>query len=137
MICLAAAKLFAQDAEGNPYSPTIAMALDNETNGGSNRISHSGILDPVGLRPNERATITLSVPDNWANYPVGIAPLDGGEVFGFENLQVTAGGTARFGFKPGNTPGLYRVVVTIGGERYQLQLYLPRPSDLGPDCVTP
>jgi hypothetical protein len=136
-LCLGAAKLFAQDPEGNPYSPTITMAMINETTDRTNRTSHAGILDPVGLRPNEQATISLSAPIAWANFPVGIAPLDGGEVFGSENLHVGAGGTVSFGFKAGTTPGLYRVMVTIGGERYQLQLYLPKPGDLGPDCVTP
>jgi len=130
-------KLFAQDSDGNPYSPAISMTMHNETTDRTNRTSHSGIIDPVGLRPNEQATITLSVPSNWASYPVGIAPLDGGEVFGFENLQVATGGAVSFGFKAGSTPGLYRVVVSIGAERYQLQLYLPKPGDLGPDCVTP
>lgn len=130
-------KLFAQDTEGNPYSPTISMEMKNETTERTNRTSHSGIIDPVGLRSNEQATITLYAPVSWASHPVGIAPLDGGEVFGHENLQVSAAGQVCFGFKAGSTPGLYRVMVTIGGERYQLQLYLPRPGDLGIDCVTP
>lgn len=130
-------KLFAQDPEANPYSPTITMSLNNETTDRTNRTSHDGILDPAGLRPNEQATISLSVPGSWAGYPVGIAPLDGGEVFGYENLYVASGGTVSFGFKPGSTTGLYRVMVNIGGERYQLQLYLPRPADLGINCVNP
>jgi len=135
MTCLATEKLFAQDSEGNPYSPTISMAMNNETTDRTNRTSHSGIIDPVGLRPDEQATITLIAPVAWANFPVGIAPLDGGEVFGYENLHVATGGAFSFGFKPGITTGLYRVVVTIGGEPYQLQLYLPKPGDL--DCVSP
>ena len=141
LIGLATEKLVAQDAEGNPYSPTISMAMTNETSDRTDRTSHSGIIDPVGLRPNEQATITLSVPSAWVNFPVGIAPLDGGEVFGWENLHVgtggPTGGRVSFGFKPGSTTGLYRVMVSIGGERYELQLYLPRPGDLGIDCVTP
>ena len=137
LICFPAERAFAQDSEGNPYSPPIAMAMTNETSDRTDRTSHAGILDPVGLRPNEQATITLSVPSSWAKSPVGIAPLDGGEVFGFENLEVAIDGTVSFGFKPGSTTGLYRVIVTIGGEQYELQLYLPKPSDLGIDCVTP
>jgi hypothetical protein len=137
LICFSAERVSAQESEGNPYSPTIAMAMNNETTDRTDRTSHSGIMDPVGLRPNEQATITLSVPTSWVSSPVGIAPLDGGEVFGFENLLVGTDGRVSFGFKPGSTTGLYRVIVTIGGERYELQLYLPRPGDLGIDCVTP
>lgn len=137
MICLATAKLFAQNPDANLYSPDIAMSMTNQTTDRTNRTSHSGIMDPVGLRPNELASITLTVPGDWANSAVGIAALDGGEVFGFENLYVASGGTVSFGFKPGSASGLYRVMVTIGGQRYELQLYLPKPGDLGIDCVTP
>lgn len=137
VICLAMGKLFAQDPEDNPYSTPISMQVSNETTERTSRTSRSGAMDPVGLRANELATITLTVPVNWANYPVGVAPLDGGEVFGFENLLVSATGTVTFGFKGGNIPGLYRVMVIIGVERYHLRLYVPKPGDLTPDCAPP
>src|ERR1044071_1179942 len=123
MSYLPAQRLTAQDPGENPYSPTIALTANNETTERTDRTSHSGIIDPVGLRANELATITLSVPVSWASYPVGIAPLDGGEVLGAENLLVGPSGTVAFGFKGGITPGLYRVVVIIGGERYHLRFY--------------
>ena len=137
VIYFPAEKLSAQAQDGNPYSTAIDMVINGDTNGGRQRTSHFGIMDPIGLRADEQIAITLNVSSAWANYPVGIAPVDGGEVFAPENLSVASNGTVSFAFKGGNTPGLYRVLVTIGPEQYQLQLYVAKPGDIGPDCVTP
>jgi hypothetical protein len=137
MICLPAEKLSGQAQDENPYSTAITMAVRSDTYGAKEGTSHSGIMDPVGLRADEQIAISLTVPSAWANYPVGITPVDGGEVFAPENLYVASNGTVSFAFKGGTTPGLYRVLVFIGSERYQLQLYVAKPSQLGPDCVNP
>jgi hypothetical protein len=137
VIYLPADKAAAQAQDGNRYSTRIEMVIRSDASGGRNRSSHFGIMDPIGLRPDEQIEITLNVPSNWANSPVGIAPLDGGEVFGFENLHIDNNGTVSFAFKGGTTPGLYRVLVTIGPEQYQFQFYVPKPGAIGPDCLNP
>jgi hypothetical protein len=55
---------------------------------------------------------------------VGFAPLDGGEIIASPNLQVDSDGAVAFAFRGGDTPGLYRVLVTIGGEQYEMQFYV-------------
>ena len=138
VIYFPAEKVSAQAQDGNRYSTAIDMVINGDTNGGRQRTSHFGIMDPIGLRPDERIAITLNVSSNWANSPVGIAPLDGGEVFApGDQLYVASDGTIDFSFKGGTTPGLYRILVTIASEQYQLQLYVPKPGDIGPDCVNP
>jgi len=69
-------------------------------------------------------------------YPVGIAPLDGGEVVASENLTVDNDRSVHFSFTGGETPGLYRVLVTIASEQYELQFYV---SHTEPDsgCTPP
>jgi hypothetical protein len=120
---------------GNRYSTPIQMTVDGDTNGFRQRTSQFGIMDPIGMLPHEQIGINLTVPTSRVNYPVGIAPLDGGEIFGTDNLHVASNGTVSFNFKAGNTAGLYRVQVIIASELYQIQLYVPR--GVSPDCVIP
>jgi hypothetical protein len=91
-------------------------------------------MEPLGLFRNEQIGINLILPSDKKNYPVGIAPLDGGEIFGSANLYVANDGSVHFSFQGGDTPGFYRVLVTIASEQYQLQFYVSR---LEPDTVCP
>ncbi len=135
-VCLPVGKLSVQAQDGNRFSPTIQMVIDGDTDEARHRTSQSGIMDPIGLFRNEQVGITLILPGNRVNYSVSIAPLDGGEVVASENLTVNGDREAHFSFKGGTTPGLYRVLVTIASEEYELQFYV---SQTEPDsgCTPP
>lgn len=132
-ICLPAEKLSAQADFANRYSTAIDMMVNGDTAG--IKTSHFGIMEPIGLLPDEQITITLIVSSNWANYPVGIAPLDGGEIFAPASLSVASNGTVNFNFKGESTPGHYRVLVTIASEQYELRLYAATSRDV--NCPPP
>jgi hypothetical protein len=42
-----------------------------------------------------------------------------------------------FGFGGGSTQGLYRLLVTVESQQYQLQLYVAKQQDLAPNCQEP
>jgi len=105
-----------QAQDGNRHSTTIGMVADYDGTGPTERTSRFGILEPLGLGPNQQVPITLNVPRDWQDYPVGIAPLDGGEIIASKDLHVERDGTIAFAFQGGETPGLYRVLVFIGGD---------------------
>jgi hypothetical protein len=127
-----AEKVSAQAQDGNPYSIPIEMVVTGGTTEGV-ETSHHGMMDLVGLRPNEQIAVTLNVPTSWGGNPVGIAPLDGG-VVAPEGVEVKGDGSVNFTFEGGDTPGLYRVLVTIGGDEYQLQFYVVKPTHLEGLC---
>ncbi len=135
-IGLPVGKFSVQAQDGNRFSTAIQMVIEGDTDEARQRTSQSGIMDPIGLFRNEQVGITLIVPGSRVNYPVGIAPLDGGEVVASENLTVDNDRAAHFSFKGGTTPGLYRVLVTIASEEYELQFYV---SQTEPDsgCTPP
>lgn len=130
VIYFPAEKASAQAEDGNHYSTPIEMVVNGETDGEQRRISQNGIMDPIGLRSKDQLAIMLNVPTNWADSFVGLALLDGGALGGAENLQVKGDGTAGFSFMSGDTPGLYRVLLIIGSEQYQLQFYVPNEMDV-------
>jgi hypothetical protein len=135
-IYLPVGKPSVQAQDGNRLSPAIQMVIDGDTGQNRQRTSHSGILDPIGLSRDEQIGITLVLPSTSINSSVGIAPLDGGEIVASENLTVAGDGTVHFSFTGGDTPGLYRVVVTIASQQYQLQFHV---ATSGPDihCTPP
>jgi hypothetical protein len=130
VIYFPAEKVSAQAQDWNRYSTPIDMVVNAGTNHERWETSHFGIMEPVGLRPNEQIAITLIVSSTHAGYPVGLAPLDGGAIVGAEGLIVAGDGTIGFTFQGGNVPGLYRVVATIGSEQYQLRLHVAHPQDM-------
>lgn len=127
-------QLRAQAVSENRYSTPIDMVVNAGTSGERWATSHFGVMEPIGLRQNERTAITLIVPSSHANYPVGLAPLDGGEILAAENLYVGNDGTVSFEFVGGIVPGLYRVLVSIRSEQYQLRIYVAKPSSLDANC---
>jgi hypothetical protein len=135
LVCLPAEKVSAQGKYGNRFSATIQMVITGDTTAFRQRTSHFGIIDPIGVLPRELIGIKLFVPTDMINYPVFIAPLDGGEIFGTESLFVASDSTATFSFKAGNTPGRYRVQVIIASQQYLLQLYVPH--NVPDNCVPP
>jgi hypothetical protein len=113
-----------QAQERNRYSTPIGMVADYDGNGPTEKASQFGVMEPLGVGRKQQVPVTLNVPTSWANSPVGFAPLDGGEIIASPNLQVDSDGAVGFAFRGGDTPGLYRVLVTIGGEQYEMQFYV-------------
>jgi hypothetical protein len=130
LFCLFTERLFAQAQDGNFSSTPVDMVVNAGTNQERWATSSFGVMETVGLRQGEQITITLIAPDTWKTFPVGLAPLDGGEIVAAEYLVVDENGTASFTFTGGNVPGIYRVIVTVGGDQYLLQLYVARPDEV-------
>jgi hypothetical protein len=94
---------------------------------------YRSLMEPVGLHPNQAVTVTLFCSPNKADLPVTLGLYDGGQVgaaalpgsgmITLGPLRVPAGGALQFNFQTDHTPGLYRVLVTIGGSQYLLQFY--------------
>ncbi|HWM24160.1 MAG TPA: hypothetical protein VNP98_05005 [Chthoniobacterales bacterium] len=125
-ICLSAADLCAQSALSGAAVPIEMVAV--VANGAEKRVnSFDGVMDFVALPAGEHIALTLVASSNKAGQPVGVAPLDGGEVIAPPALSVANDGTVGFTFRAGRTRGLYRVLVTLGAHQYELQLYAVAP----------
>lgn len=103
---------------------------------------YRGVMDPVGMRPQQVVTATLLLPSSWAGQQVRLGLYDGGivaasavekiidppvlpgDIGGLVTLSVSANGTAEFNFQAGPTLGLYRLMVTVGPGQYLLQFYV-------------
>jgi hypothetical protein len=120
---LFAAHSSAQDAE-DALRVTITSAQGRE------RHPHSrgGTVGWVGLRSEQRVSITLQLPRSYAGQVAMIGPLDGGQVIARDNLLVSADGKVQCSFQAGATLGLYRVSAQIGTEQYFLQFYVIDPD---------
>lgn len=116
---------------GSRFSPPIQLTVVGDTTNDRDRTSHGGILDPIPIRRAEQTGIHLVVPISAANSDVGIAPIDGGQVFAPQGLQVGNDGSVNFAFSA-ETSGLYRVIITIGGEQYLTKFYAGTVAP--PDC---
>lgn len=80
-------------------------------------------MEPAGLPLGQTVQITLEFSKKQAGEPVGVSPLDGGEVlFPGGALAVSAEGTVTFGFRVFGTTGVYRLMV-IGTDTYELRFY--------------
>jgi hypothetical protein len=113
-----------------------------------------GIMEPVGIPPNQPVTVTLYLASGIPGSPVQVGLFDGGQIspavpaVDLANprpvptppgggitvdptlaapILVLADGSVRFNFQSGLTLGLYRTLVTIGPKQYLLQLYAVRP----------
>jgi hypothetical protein len=96
--------------------------------------THDGVMEPVVAVAGQQITITLQTPNNPPGDPVGLSPLDGGQVIAAQNLSVANDRTVTFSFQPGVTLGLYRILATVGTEQCQLQVQVRprRRSELPP-----
>lgn len=102
---------------------------------------HEGMVQPVSVHINNHLPFILEVPSEKKEYPVMVADLDGGQVNAMIResevplsgnptppaLFVSANGTIQLAFQAGNTTGLYRILVTVGVEQYQLRIYVINP----------
>ena len=115
-----------------------------------------GIMEPVGVPPNQPVTVTLYLTSGIPGSPVEVGLYDGGQIspavsqaVSLPNpapvgtpptgdvitvdptvaapILVLADGSVRFNFRSGLTLGLYRTLVTIGPKQYLLQFYAVRP----------
>ncbi|MFZ1221596.1 MAG: hypothetical protein WAO00_20085 [Chthoniobacterales bacterium] len=130
-------RLSAQGEGESLNSPPIEMVVSANTSAERWRTSHNGIMGPVSLLPDKQVAIALNASRGQADNPVSIAPLDGGSVIADNPLRVDDDGMVYFTFEGGNSLGLYRVVVTIGSERYQLLFYVVNPESVRAGCQDP
>jgi hypothetical protein len=130
-------KLSAQGEGENLNSPPIEMVVSANTTAERWRTSRSGIMGPVSLAPDKQIAIGLNASRNQAGNPVIIAPLDGGGVVADDPLLVDSDGMIYFSFEGGNSLGLYRVMVTIGAEQYQLRFYVVDSENIIAGCEDP
>lgn len=133
VLCVPTQKLFAQAQGENSFSSAIEMVIDAGTVAEKSVISTNGIMEPVALFPNGQLTITINGTRDKAGRPVGITPLDGGEISVDRELSLDSNGSGNFTFVAGDTPGLYRVLVFLGPDRYQLQFYVD--GMITPGCI--
>ena len=74
---------------------------------------------PVEVAAGEAVTIRAQLPRRLANAPAFIQPLDGGTIA--SDLAIAPDGSASLGFRVGEQPGLYRLLVSVGGRTAMLQ----------------
>jgi hypothetical protein len=133
ILCLPVQKLSAQAQGENSLSSQIDMVINAGTSDERWLTSANGVMETVALRPNEPLAITLNATKDKAGTPVGITPLDGGEIIAEREVFLDADGLGNFTFKGGDIPGRYRVLIFLGSERYQLQFYVD--AMITPGCV--
>jgi hypothetical protein len=113
---------------------------------------NGGVMDPVGLVPEQVATMTITFPRSWAGMPVTLGRLDGGvvdvptygasasvEILPVEGLdagiplyRVPVDGAFQFTFQSDATSGVYRVMMSVGTTEYLLRFYAgPSRLDVG------
>ena len=134
---LPSGRLCAQAEDEHVDSVPIEMVVNPGTRQERHRLSYNGIVAPITLLPNEPVAISLYGLSDWKGIPVGIAALDGGAVLTQRELAVDNDGVVSFAFDGGNSPGLYRVLVTVDSQQYHLQLYVAKQQDLAPNCQEP
>jgi hypothetical protein len=120
----------------------------NYGQGETTRVSiYRGLMEPVGVLPNQVVTVTISFPTSMAGAPVklglydggaaGPAPLPGQDLLPSISCPscpplpippVPVNGSLQFNFQAGRTLGLYRVQMNVGSGQYLLRFYAGRPT---------
>lgn len=118
----------------------------NYGQGETTRVSiYRGMMEPVGVLPNQSVTVTVSFPVSRAGAQVSLWPYDGGQVGVVDPqrttnialngvLAVGTDGTAQFNFQAGRTLGLYRVQMNVGSAQYLLRFYAGLPTGVAIAC---
>jgi hypothetical protein len=138
-------ELFAQAQAQVPGGGRLDRSVQVVLNSGEDSETpleiYGGEVEPVGMLPNQAMPFTLQFPSSRAGETVMIGLVDGGQVTAVTaqgnfvisnngadapNLLISDEGTFEFSFQPGATAGLYRVLVTVGVDQYQFQLYVKR-----------
>jgi hypothetical protein len=105
-----------------------------------------GIMQPVGIPPNEPVTVSLFLVSGVPGTPVALGLYDGGAfapaappptlppmlidpaaTYPVPITTVDADRIVRFAFQSGRTLGLYRTLITVGPKQYLLRFYAVRP----------
>jgi hypothetical protein len=85
--------------------------------------SVDGLVPLVLVRPNQTVPITLQFPIEKAGTPIAATPLDGGTVKGGTPMVLPTGKVV-LTFRPGPTPGRYRLLVRTPLEQHLLEFYV-------------
>jgi hypothetical protein len=121
----------------------------NYGQGETTRVSiYRGMMEPVGVLPNQGVTVTVSLPISRAGAQVSLGLCDGGQVGVVAPprttiiplngvLAVGTDGTVQFNFQAGRTLGLYRVLMNVGSGQYLLRFYAGWPKGLPTPVPTP
>jgi hypothetical protein len=94
----------------------------------------------VGLHLNEVVNVVVQFPTQWANTPLTLQSVDGGNLSAQPaNAVIAADGTVSFHFQAGNQPGIYRVAVIGAGGNSTLSFWAvdPATSQANPAVMNP
>jgi hypothetical protein len=124
MIHLSAGQLAAQSS-----TPGSGLQATITSDSGAERylLSYDYMLGRAGLAPEQLVTVTLQFPTKQAGKPVSAASLDGGKVSltrDASELLIAENGEARFQFQGGASPGLYRLMIQLEADTYELEFYV-------------
>jgi hypothetical protein len=94
--------------------PTAAITFPDSTS--LTLRSHGGLFPLVATQTAQSLNIQLRFPLTLANTPLIVQVLDGGTLSNGQGNQIIGGdGTASIQFQVGAEPGLYRVLLNVGG----------------------
>jgi hypothetical protein len=142
----------------SPTAPSSGTAVEQNIpvvitygDGAQTRVQITrGIMQPVGIPPNQPVTVTLFLSSGIPGTLVQVGLYDGGQIAAAalpsppptggvpvetpltRPLMVLADQTVRFNFQSGRLLGLYRALVTIGPKQYLLQFYAVKPRSVPP-----
>ena len=108
-------------ARGN--APQLEVIVRNGADRDVRAVSLHGVVPLVLVRPNQAVPVTLQFPADKAGMRVAATPLDGGTT-NRDDLVILPTGKVIFTFKPGTTPGRYRLEVQTSVERHLLEFYV-------------
>jgi hypothetical protein len=90
--------------------------------------STSDVFPLVSADAGETVNIQFGFPLTAAGASLLAQPLDGGVVLA-DNLPIGLDGTVSMQFQLGALPGLYRVLLNVGGQIMTLQFSVPNPDE--------
>lgn len=107
-------------------------------NGGRVRVrGRNGPFPTIGIGAGERVDLRVDLPARFANVPLVVQALDGGRV----SPEVFAAGVGlvQARFQAGTQPGLYRLLISGGGQSAPIHFWVANPDDpaANPIVVTP
>jgi hypothetical protein len=127
-LCAIAISLTRAQSPVQAIPASLRVTARNGDGRDEQNISRNGRVPLVLVRPNQAVPVTLQFPNEQAGFPVAAIPLDGGEVNG-ERLLILPTGKVLFVFKPGVTPGRYRLLVQTPVEQHLLEFYVVDPNN--------
>lgn len=90
----------------------------------------SGTSRQIALQAGETVRVIIALPIAQAGDLVDVTPVDGGSVDApLDGLPVTSGGIASFLFKVRPEPGVYRVWLNEGNNRYVFEFCVLDPNN--------